>query len=37
METRLSDGESDQGCDDLFIEVEGGSQTVWGWWPAMVV
>jgi hypothetical protein len=25
MEMRLSGGENDQGCDDLFIAVEGGS------------
>jgi hypothetical protein len=28
METRLSDGESGQDCDDLFITVKGGSRAV---------
>jgi hypothetical protein len=30
METRLSDRESDQYCDDLCIVVKGGSRTVRG-------
>jgi hypothetical protein len=37
METRLSGGESDQGCDNLYIAVEGESRTVWEGWQAAVV
>jgi hypothetical protein len=37
MDTWLSGGESDQGRDDLFIAVEGGSRVVRGGWLAMVV
>jgi hypothetical protein len=37
METQLSGGESDQGGDDFFIAVEGGSRAVRGGWLAAVV
>jgi hypothetical protein len=37
MEMRLSDGESDQGRDDIFIAVEGVSRAVWGGWPIAMV
>jgi hypothetical protein len=37
METQLSGGESDQGGDDFFIAVEGGSRAVRGGWLAVVV
>jgi mannose-6-phosphate isomerase-like protein (cupin superfamily) len=33
---RLSGDESDQCCDDIFIVVEGESQTVRGGWPVTV-
>jgi hypothetical protein len=36
MDTRLSDGKSDQGCDDLFIIVEDESQAVRGGCPVKV-
>jgi hypothetical protein len=36
MEMRLSDGESRQDWDDLFIAVEGWSRTVLGVWPMTV-
>jgi hypothetical protein len=37
METCLSGEEIGQGCDDPFIAVKGGSQTVRGGWSTTVV
>jgi hypothetical protein len=37
MEIKMSGEESDQGRDDIFLAVEGGSWVVRGGWPATVV
>jgi hypothetical protein len=37
IETQLSDKESGQDYDNLFIVVEGESQPVWRWWSVVVV